>query len=342
MSNEVKVDVGMEVLAVASQDLEDELVSEEDDEEDEESNIYRGNILKSPADKSVDESETSMSLDSLRNESPASNRYSIMAEPLMEEEENNGDYKSELKQGSHENITPEIQEKRLSIRMNMKPSANHMRCIFIRESGSISSKLFYPNYYMYLDDGSGNQLLIAAKKCTRNKSASYYMFDMSLEKDVSKCTRESTNIIGKIVKMNNEATHLVLQRDADEFGGIVFFKPHVGDLFAISTPHPRNIQALIPPLDEMGNTIPHEVKTGTKSMVDLISDDDKCHNYIQLRSKDPIFYNGCYRLHFLGRVPVVPSVKNFQVNIHYTSYSNVSSIHTRISISNAPQCLLRS
>jgi hypothetical protein len=47
--------------------------------------------------------------------------------------------------------------------------------------------------------------------------------------------------------------------------------------------------------------------------VEYLSKKDGSHGYQELRSKDPIFYNGCYRLHFLGRVPVVPSVKNFQV-----------------------------
>jgi hypothetical protein len=285
---------------------DDEGVSSDEDEEDEEEEMFRrGSVLKSS--DSHGEEDWGFDLDKLRGEDcPSSKRFSIMAEPLMDD----GD---DGKAGSDPEITPEIQHKRMSIRvLAPKASSHHKKCTFIRESGTISSK-FYPHYHLYLDTDN-NRLLIGAKKLTRNRNASYYLFDMSIEKDLNKCTRDSPNLIGKVVKKRPDCTQLTLQRDGDEFTAITFFRPaNSEEQLFLNTAHPRQMATAIPPLDDMGNTQPHELTPGTKSLVEYLSKKDGSHGYQELRSKDPIFYNGCYRLHFLGRVPVVPSVKNFQV-----------------------------
>ena len=283
----------------ASVDFDDD---DDDDEEDEDAEMFRkGSLVKSSSQGT--DGDWTVELDELRSElTEESKRFSIMAEPLMDDAEDS--------KAAPEEMTPEIQTKRMSIRMSIKNISRHKKCTFVRESGTLSAK-FYPQYHLYLDDDN-DRLLIAAKKCTRNRNASYYLFDMSMEKDVNNCSRESTNVIGKLVKKNADCTQLALQRDSDEFAGVVFFRPEATDDF-FSVAHPRSMTALIPKLDEMGNTQPHELFVGVKSLTEYILKKDKNHDFVELRSKDPIFYNGCYRLHFLGRMPVIPSVKNFQV-----------------------------
>ena len=284
----------------SSVDFEDE---DDDEEEDEDAEMFsKGSLLKSRSSLGEDD-EWAIELDKLRSElAEESKRFSIMAEPLMDDEEDS--------KTAPEEMTPDIQNKRMSIRISVKNISRHKKCTFVRETGTLSAK-FYPQYHLYLDDDN-NRLLIAAKKCTRNRNASYYLFDMSMEKDVNNCGRDSRNVIGKLVKKNADCTQLVLQRDGDEFAGLVFFRPEANDDF-FSIAHPRSMTALIPKLDEMGNTQPHELFVGVKSLTEYILNKDKQHDFVELKSKDPIFYNGCYRLHFLGRMPVIPSVKNFQV-----------------------------
>jgi Tub family len=277
------------------------------DSEEEERMFKKGNSLLKGTAESVDTSAFS-DLNMLRNDTEeAGKRFSIMAEVFTEDEE------KQMERGDHEHAPTgdpnDVQFKRMSIRVQVKPKSPYRKCTFVRESGTLSSK-FYPHYHLYLDDDK-DRLLIAARKLTRNRNASYYLFDMSMQTDVNKCTRDSPNLIGKLVKKNFECTELVLARDNDEFAGIVFFRPAGNDdLFGGS--HPRNITAIIPKLDEIGNTAPHDTSVH-KSLTQIILDKDKNEDYIELRSKDPIFYNGCYRLHFLGKAAVVPSVKNFQV-----------------------------
>lgn len=72
---------------------------------------------------------------------------------------------------------------------------------------------------------------------------------------------------------------------------------------------------LLPNLNAESEPIPHQVnssKNGKKSLVDMIKNSENGRMFL-LKSKEPVFENGNYRLNFHGRVSV-PSVKNFQLS----------------------------
>ena len=293
---------------------------EEEEQEEEEEDFFDGSsILKSNVHRRD-------STPFLEPDAP-SNRFSIRAERFKEEEEDgDGGEEEEASKEEEEALqgaksmeeVKEIQNKRMSIRLSVKKAftSQHRICYFMREASTIGSS-FYPQYSMYSES---NVMLIAARKLTPKRASSYYLFDMSILKDVNKCVRSSKNIIGKLVKKKTVDSHaLVLQRDEEEFGAILFNLQNAQN-DTITGAHPRVLTAAVPLLDAIGHTIPHNTKESNSSLVDVLhkkisssSNEEKSDGVVMLKTKEPIFYNGCYRLHFLGKSPIIPSIKNFQV-----------------------------
>jgi tubby and related proteins len=103
--------------------------------------------------------------------------------------------------------------------------------------------------------------------------------------------------------------------DREEVGAVIFER--VGLISQLKDGcQPRKMTVLLPNLNAESEPIAHKVsrnKIGqSKSLVDMIKKTETGRMFL-LKSKEPVYENGNYRLNFHGRVSV-PSVKNFQLS----------------------------
>lgn len=120
--------------------------------------------------------------------------------------------------------------------------------------------------------------------------------------------------IFSLISFRTEYSIVTRAEEREEVGAVIFER--VGIISQLKEGcQPRKMTVLVPNLNAESEPIPHKVikKFGQKkSLVDMIKNSETGRMFL-LKSKEPVYENGNYRLNFHGRVSV-PSVKNFQLS----------------------------
>ena len=192
-----------------------------------------------------------------------------------------------------------------------RPTKEMIKCIVIRDQKSFPRSLF-PRYTMYFQDGSDRIAMIAEKQAA-NRSANYHIFDMTQGAASGNLSKKSGNYMGKLRGVNESmrSTYALYNNNAskEQVSAFVFHKVNLktqmkeGQL-------PRRLDVLLPPATGDGIAVPYRTSCDS----DLLErfDNGVLGKIRVLKTKEPTFERGQYRLNFRGRV-TTPSVKNFQV-----------------------------
>ncbi|CAM9513701.1 unnamed protein product, partial [Scytosiphon promiscuus] len=186
-----------------------------------------------------------------------------------------------------------------------------VQCVIVRDRSGMNR--LYPQYSFFFE-GRGEQLMMVAQKCGKNRTSNYHVFDMKRGGFRSRLNKKNGNYLGK-VRTNlkrTEATIFTNEQEIAQLGALSFDKPGIVDHLRDGS-QPRKFSVLLPALDCDGAPAAHKVDP-----YDADSDMLSCMkqgrhgNMFLLQSREPTYTNGNYRLNFHGRV-TVPSVKNFQL-----------------------------
>ncbi|CAM9406601.1 unnamed protein product [Ectocarpus sp. 8 AP-2014] len=186
-----------------------------------------------------------------------------------------------------------------------------VQCVVVRDRSGMNR--LYPQYHFFFE-GRGDQLMMVAQKCSKNRTSNYHVFDMNRGGFQTRLSKKNGNYLGK-VRTNlkrTEATVFTNDQEVAELGAISFEKPGLVDHLRDGS-QPRKFTVLLPALDCDGSPVAHKVDPYDADS-DMLSrmKQGRHGNMFLLQSREPTYTKGNYRLNFHGRV-TVPSVKNFQL-----------------------------
>ncbi|CAM9096410.1 unnamed protein product [Ectocarpus sp. 4 AP-2014] len=186
-----------------------------------------------------------------------------------------------------------------------------VQCVVVRDRSGMNR--LYPQYRFFFE-GRGDQLMMVAQKCSKNRTSNYHVFDMNRGGFQTRLSKKNGNYLGK-VRTNlkrTEATVFTNDQEVAELGAISFEKPGLVDHLRDGS-QPRKFTVLLPGLDCDGSPVAHKVDPYDADS-DMLSrmKQGRHGNMFLLQSREPTYTKGNYRLNFHGRV-TVPSVKNFQL-----------------------------
>jgi Tub family len=194
--------------------------------------------------------------------------------------------------------------------------------IFSREAGGVMS---HPSFKL-VNEETGAAVLIARKKQMR--SPHVYLYSVNGDKNTPmKKLRETEKLEGVLMASSDLTEYrLVIDENGQvEVAGAAFDKTSIFTEMMHGF-QPRRLSGIIPQMDPVTRRPkPHSIANGGTSLALHLRahDVDDNPNFVVLRTKEPVFQDGCYRLNFFGRASV-PSVKNFQVFtyklMHLTTY----------------------
>ena len=192
-------------------------------------------------------------------------------------------------------------------------NTEHVQFTILRKRNSLSAN-FYPTYELILEE-QNNKVLIIAQKMNLNRTSNYHLFDMTRGQVGSKLSKKNGNYLGKLRARNlNRTDYVLLNQNAEreELGAISYDRSSIIDQLRDGC-QPRELYVIVPPLNSDSVPIPYHVGDDDKSLLDYTKENMMIpEGYHALKSKEPVYENGNYRLNFHGRVSV-PSVKNFQL-----------------------------
>ncbi|CAM9391353.1 unnamed protein product [Ectocarpus sp. 12 AP-2014] len=190
-------------------------------------------------------------------------------------------------------------------------NSDMVQCVVVRDRSGMNR--LYPQYRFFFE-GRGDQLMMVAQKCSKNRTSNYHVFDMNRGGFQTRLSKKNGNYLGK-VRTNlkrTEATVFTNDQAIAELGAISFEKPGLVDHLRDGS-QPRKFTVLLPALDCDGSPVAHKVDPYDADS-DMLSrmKQGRHGNMFLLQSREPTYTKGNYRLNFHGRV-TVPSVKNFQL-----------------------------
>lgn len=183
--------------------------------------------------------------------------------------------------------------------------------IFMREAGGLMQQ---PSFRLVNED-SGQVVMLARKKQMR--SPHVYIYAVSGEAGTPlKKLRESEKLEGVLMASSDLTEYRLVVDDKgfEEVAAASFDKTSIFTEMMHGF-QPRRLSAIVPQLDDATHRPKkHNLVNGGSSLsMHLRAHDvDDNTSFHVLRTKEPVFQDGCYRLNFAGRASV-PSVKNFQV-----------------------------
>lgn len=183
--------------------------------------------------------------------------------------------------------------------------------IFLREPGGFMTQ---PSFRL-TNEETGEVILSARRK--KMRSPNIYVYTVKGEAGTPDKALRATEKLQGVLMASSDLTEYRLVVDDDglvEIAGAAFDKTSVFTEMVHGF-QPRRLSAVIPKLEPATRLpLPHDTtRGGTSLAVHLRANDVDDHpDFTVLRTKEPVFQDGCYRLNFYGRASV-PSVKNFQL-----------------------------
>lgn len=181
--------------------------------------------------------------------------------------------------------------------------------VFVRDAGGIMSQSSFKVY----NEETGEMQYVARKK--KMRSPHIYIYKVKGSKKQSASELKNSEKLEAVLMASNDMIEYRLVIDdkgQQEIAGAAFDKTNLFNEMVHGF-QPRRLSACVP-LFANGAPIPHDIGGGQTSLVQhlRLKDVESNPSLIVLRTKEPVFQDGCYRLNFYGRASV-PSVKNFQV-----------------------------
>ena len=181
--------------------------------------------------------------------------------------------------------------------------------IFIRDGGGLMSQVTFKVY----NEETGEMQYVARKK--KMRSPHIYMYKVKGHKNQSAKELKNSEKLEAVLMASSDLIEYRLVIDdkgQQEIAGAAFDKTNIFNEMVHGF-QPRRLSAVVP-LFANGAPIPHDISGGQTSLVQhlRLKDVESNPSLVVLRTKEPVFQDGCYRLNFYGRASV-PSVKNFQV-----------------------------
>ncbi|CAN0007226.1 unnamed protein product, partial [Hapterophycus canaliculatus] len=132
-----------------------------------------------------------------------------------------------------------------------------VQCVIVRDRSGMNR--LYPQYSFFFE-GRGEQLMMVAQKCGKNRTSNYHVFDMKRGGFRSRLSKKNGNYLGK-VRTNlkrTEATIFTSDREIAQLGAVSFDKPGIMDHLRDGS-QPRKFSVLLPALDCDGAPAAHKV-----------------------------------------------------------------------------------
>ena len=188
--------------------------------------------------------------------------------------------------------------------------------IFKRRGGG--TFLSQPSFTL-IDEDTNQVLFIARKKKARSMNT--HIFAVTGLATASAEALKATEKVAAVLMAAHDLSEYRLVIDdsgAVEIAGASFDKTSIfTDL--MQGFQPRRLSAIVPLLDSATHLpVPHNTASGGTSLTSHLraNDVEQNRSFHVLRTKEPVFQDGCFRLNFCGRAPIT-SVKNFQVLVYY-------------------------
>ena len=206
----------------------------------------------------------------------------------------------------------EVNDKLLPLRITKVSGMS--KCILKRQSGFLSQPSF-----TLIDEDTNQVLFIARKKKARSMNT--HIFAVTGLATASAEALKATEKVAAVLMAAHDLSEYRLVIDdsgAVEIAGASFDKTSIfTDL--MQGFQPRRLSAIVPLLDSATHLpVPHNTASGGTSLTSHLraNDVEQNRSFHVLRTKEPVFQDGCFRLNFCGRAPIT-SVKNFQVLVYY-------------------------
>ena len=201
-----------------------------------------------------------------------------------------------------------------------------VQCRIERDLNTSSSKL-NPRYkfiFQSRDYPSYNErVALIAEKKTMYRSSIYHIYDFSRIDGIFACSsgfklnKKAGNYIGKLKREKNERASYSLydaKEDKEQHAAFVYYFPGLIRQWKDGQP-PRKLTVALPMIGKDGRkeeSRPHWIRNKILECIKKVDGYNCSQGLHVLKTKEPSYEAGQYRLNFSGRV-TVPSVKNMQI-----------------------------